>query len=497
MGNSTSKDEAHEAELLDLSLILITLELITSHLHEQQTLLHELLAALEKNEKWEMHKQNREKEKEKPKRKTFTQITASLRDNQFHRVFRMNRSSFVKFCSVIESQVGEDTFRSERKIHDANQTEAATNFRGGEVSGETRVAILLRLLAGASYLDLFMIYDVSSTTVYRSFQIAMEWVNESFSFPFVEALRDENEVFFNEISHQFSLDSGGEFEGCIGALDGLAVKIKRPTVTDSLTDPGAYHCRKGFYALNCQAICDVSKKVLWISSRHIGTCHDSRAIKDTQLYLLLKEKEQFLTKFGFFIVGDSAYDMESFLLVPHEHPQPQSPEDAYNFWHSNSRIRIECTFGELIMRFGIFWRALNMDLRQAGDIISAASLIHNFIVDERKENAAISVVRETEIDEDEFFQNFSVQAVNSLDTVDQLMENFEEQRTHFEFPDPNCSDNNEPHDGGRPSKDRLESKAIGKKIRQLLTLHLDIVGRKRPTQKGYKYNDLGMVYMDY
>ena len=138
-----------------------------------------------------------------------------------------------------------------------------------------------------------------------------------------------------------------------------------------------------------------------------------------------------------------------------------------------------------------------MDLRQAGDIISAASLIHNFIVDERKENAAISVVRETEIDEDEFFQNFSVQAVNSLDTVDRLMENFEEQRTHFEIPDPNCSDNNEPHDGGRPSKDRLESKAIGKKIRQLLTLHLDIVGRKRPTQKGYKYNDLGMVYMDY
>ena len=100
MGNSTSKDEAREAELLDLSLILITLELITSHLHEQQTLLHELLAALEKNEKWEMHKQNREKEKEKPKTKTFTQITASLRDNQFHRVFRMNRSSFVKFCSV-------------------------------------------------------------------------------------------------------------------------------------------------------------------------------------------------------------------------------------------------------------------------------------------------------------------------------------------------------------------------------------------------------------
>jgi hypothetical protein len=102
--------------------------------------------------------------------------------------------------------------------------------------------------------------------------------------------------------------------------------------------------------LNCQAICDVHKRILWISSRHIGSSHDSRAFKDTQLHDLLVEKKDFMLKHHLFLVGDSAYDLESFLLIPHDDPSPLSPEDAYNYYHSNCRIRIECCFRELIMR---------------------------------------------------------------------------------------------------------------------------------------------------
>jgi hypothetical protein len=32
-------------------------------------------------------------------------------------------------------------------------------------------------------------------------------------------------------------------------LDGLAVKIRCPTLSDLISDPGNYYCRKGFYAL--------------------------------------------------------------------------------------------------------------------------------------------------------------------------------------------------------------------------------------------------------
>jgi hypothetical protein len=89
--------------------------------------------------------------------------------------------------------------------------------------------------------------------------------------------------------------------------------------------------------------------------------HDSAAFHETKLYKLLLEKKEYFKKHVFFLLaGDSAYCMDSFLLTPYSTPGPRSPEDAYNFYHSNCPIRIECTFGEAAMRFGIFWRTLNL-----------------------------------------------------------------------------------------------------------------------------------------
>ena len=53
------------------------------------------------------------------------------------------------------------------------------------------------------------------------------------------------------------------------------------------------------------------------------------------------------------------------------------------FWQSHSCIRIECTFGELIMQFGIFWRTLRFDIKLAVNIVNAAGLLHKFILEER------------------------------------------------------------------------------------------------------------------
>jgi hypothetical protein len=49
---------------------------------------------------------------------------------------------------------------------------------------------------------------------------------------------------------------------------------------------------------------------------------------------------------GFFLVGDKAYPLLAYLLVPFDKPGSLSAEDAFNFWLSNSRIQIECAFGE-------------------------------------------------------------------------------------------------------------------------------------------------------
>ena len=101
---------------------------------------------------------------------------------------------------------------------------------------------------------------------------------------------------FEELSEAFSANSGGVYTGCIGAIDGSTLRIQRPSVTKELPNPGGYYCRKGFYALNVQSMCDRQKIVRWMSFCHIGSCHNSRAFLDTGLYEFLMEKKDFFQK---------------------------------------------------------------------------------------------------------------------------------------------------------------------------------------------------------
>ena len=188
-------------------------------------------------------------------------------------------------------------------------------------------------------------------------------MNETFEMPLVRLLtgfnHDDSDCVksLKDISDQFSLDSDGLFWGCIGALDGLAVRIKCPTLKE-VPDPGNFFCRKNFYALNVQALCDIKKQFLWVSTGHHGCTHDSTAFSEMQLHEFLLEIGDKLKESGFFLVGDSAYSLAAWMHVPFDDAEGSSSEDAFNFWQSNSRICIEVAFGELIKCWGIFWRCL-------------------------------------------------------------------------------------------------------------------------------------------
>ena len=50
---------------------------------------------------------------------------------------------------------------------------------------------------------------------------------------------------------------------------------------------------------------------------------------------------------AFYFIGDTAYGLQSFILPPYDDTVHGSAEDNYNFFHSLSRISIECAFGEI------------------------------------------------------------------------------------------------------------------------------------------------------
>ena len=151
----------------------------------------------------------------------------------------------------------------------------------------------------------------------------------------------EDEMAMSRVSKGFSLRSNGVLTGAIGAIDGWRVKIIRPSWRlDRVRNPIAFFSCKGFYALNVQCVVDHDKTVLWASTYHKGGSHDSSALRETKLYKKLKDKSDWLYERGYFILADSAYAIESFIIPPYALAKLKSPEDNFNFYQSITRITV-------------------------------------------------------------------------------------------------------------------------------------------------------------
>jgi hypothetical protein len=330
------------------------------------------------------------------------------------------------------------------------------------------------MLAGASYLDLMLSFNISHLMLYDIFHETISWINKSFEFELPRMIKEENTEALQQISLSFSDRSDGIINGCIGAIDGVAIRIRSPSILqDDVPDPGNYYCRKGFFALNVQAICDSQKRIIWLSSGHKGSTHDSFAFAETKMKKLLQQKQEYLFNNRLFIIGDSAYPLESYMIVPYNDTAPNSIEDGFNYYHSRTRIHIECAFGEIIMRWGIFWRKLLFNLKKNGPIINACCHLHNFLIDERN--------RDSQVDhnDEDFFRHY-----------DHLTDDSHNATGGAAFP--LVTDNNEPSIGGRPRLDKR-----GTLIRNNMAINLSANNLIRPLQNGMRYNKYGNIYMTY
>jgi hypothetical protein len=120
------------------------------------------------------------------------------------------------------------------------------------------------------------------------------------------------------------------------------------------------------------------------------TTHDSLAFDVTNLNCNLLQEVVWLRSKGFLLVCDSAYNISPYLLTPYSDAKIEGdPKDAFNFWQSNAHIHIECAFGEMVMRWGIFWWTIQLGLPRTGKVINAAMLVHNFLCDKREESSNI------------------------------------------------------------------------------------------------------------
>jgi len=168
--------------------------------------------------------------------------------------------------------------------------------------------------------------------------------------------------------------------GIVGAVDGIAVKIRCPS--GDVQNPAAYFNRKGFYAIVVQAVCDARRRFIFVYANSEGSTPDSVAWGSSSLGEFLSSTG---LPSGYCIVGDAAYPLSLSLLTPYPGDKLPSDKDAFNYWQSHYRIEIECSFGMLNRRWGIFWRPLEMSVGKATRVITCCMKLHNICIDAEDE----------------------------------------------------------------------------------------------------------------
>lgn len=141
-----------------------------------------------------------------------------------------------------------------------------------------RLAIVLRLLAGASYLDVMMCFHVGSSTVHEIFHGTCIQVMRVLKLPGISMTFPEFNKFSKKCKHSRSPPS--QFSGCIGASDRISIQSRKPEGYENRT---LFYCRKGFYALQVLDLVDVSYPFRSYSARCIDSRHDAVAHSVTGL----------------------------------------------------------------------------------------------------------------------------------------------------------------------------------------------------------------------
>ena len=140
-------------------------------------------------------------------------------------------------------------------------------------------------------------------------------------------------------------------------------------------EPESFRTLEGKFGINVQAICDHKYRFTWMSALATGSTHDSAAWGLTELY------DQIGIIVPYYINGDAAYPASEVLLVPFKGIRLSKDKDAFNYFQSAVRIRIENSFGILRNRWLILKKPIQLNPLRVPMFVRVLMKLHNFIID--------------------------------------------------------------------------------------------------------------------
>lgn len=190
---------------------------------------------------------------------------------------------------------------------------------------------------------------------------------------FIKFPRTQQE--FNTIRRSFM--NRFQLPGIIGAIDGTHVAILKPS-----NDEHNFINRKGFHSLNVQIVCDPNLIILNVNANFGGSTHDSFIWRQSQLKQFLHNLYENGHR-GFWLIGDSGYPLEPYLLTPFHEPNDNTPEAEFNNRLNSARNTIERCIGVLKMRFRCMLkeRTARYSPQFMGQLIIACVALHNMCIE--------------------------------------------------------------------------------------------------------------------
>lgn len=166
------------------------------------------------------------------------------------------------------------------------------------------------------------------------------------------------------------------FPGVVGVVDGTHIAILKPNEEEH-----NFINRKGFHSLNVQIICDSDLKILNVNANYPGSTHDSFIWRQSQVKELLNTLYIGGDR-GFWLLGDSGYPQEPYLMTPFLNAEEGSPESRYNRAHISARNCVERCIGLLKMRFRCLLkeRTARYSPNFVGSLTNACSVLHNICI---------------------------------------------------------------------------------------------------------------------
>ena len=244
-----------------------------------------------------------------------------------------------------------------------------------------KLSITLRYLAsGDSYHSLMYGFRVPHNSISLIVKEVCNAIVDEYADEVIEAPTTEQQ--WRRTADQFS--RRWQFHHCLGAIDGKHIAIQCPRKAGS-----EFYNYKGFHSIILMALVDADYKFSWVDVGSNGSAGDAQVFNKSELKECLEADTVGVPApeplphddkcMPFFIVGDDAFALRTWLMKPFSKRELTLAETIFNYRLSRARRIVENAFGILAHRFRCLLTTMRQRPQTVGSIALACVCLHNLI----------------------------------------------------------------------------------------------------------------------